>query len=113
MQNKTGCALFLFFFLIFSPVVCRANPAYIDDTKGHCVVIEDDADLLTEEEEKVLSFTMSDCAQYGNVLFLTVADNTFSSTEAAVAAEVSPVEEVVVPPAADTAFDLSILLCIL
>ena len=79
MQNKTGCALFLFFFLIFSPVVCRANPAYIDDTKGHCVVIEDDADLLTEEEEKVLSFTMSDCAQYGNVLFLTVADNTFSS----------------------------------
>lgn len=39
------------------------------------VIIEDDADLLTDEEEDMLSFTMEDIAVYGNVAFKTIDEN--------------------------------------
>lgn len=39
------------------------------------VIIEDEADLITDEEEDMLSFLMEDIAVYGNVAFKTVDEN--------------------------------------
>ena len=44
------------------------------------VIIEDDADLLSIEEEKELQNDMKDLTEYGNILFKSIDKNTFIST---------------------------------
>ncbi|MBQ8131642.1 MAG: TPM domain-containing protein [Bacilli bacterium] len=49
-----------------------------DDGKYH-VILEDDADLLTDDQEKMLKSEMTVLSEYGNVLFKTINSNPNSS----------------------------------
>lgn len=48
---------------------------------GYEVIIEDDADLLTDEEEESLYELMNEITLYGNIAFKTIDYNDYSSTE--------------------------------
>lgn len=55
-------------------------------SSNYSVIIEDNADLLTEEEEKSLEEAMKKCAAFGNVMFLSVDSNPYYSTDSLSAA---------------------------
>ena len=54
---------------------CRAESAYINPDTGYRVVVEDDAELLSEAELSSLSDEMRQITEYGNVLFKTTNEN--------------------------------------
>lgn len=56
----------------------NTNVRYTNDTTGYCVVIEDQADLLSSEEELDLIGQMIELTEYGNIAFLSV-DSNYSS----------------------------------
>lgn len=69
-------------FCIISNMVCIkvcAQTMYENPDNGYVVVIEDDADLFTPEEEKELAKVMEDVTQYGNVAVKTIAYNEYSA----------------------------------
>lgn len=66
----TFCALFL----SFSADACAGTYDVNADT-GYEAVIEDEADLLTDEEEEALSKKMMEVTSYGNAAFVTVDSN--------------------------------------
>lgn len=47
---------------------------------GYCVILEDDADLLSQEEEAQLASQMQEITDYGNALFKTISYNNFSAS---------------------------------
>ena len=53
---------------------------YKNDKTGYSVIIEDDANLLTENEKKDLKNVMIDLTEYGNILFKTIDENNSYST---------------------------------
>ncbi|MCM1159454.1 MAG: TPM domain-containing protein [Bacteroidales bacterium] len=57
---------------------------YENPDTGYRVVIEDDADLLTEQEESELALQMQELTLYGNAALKTIADN-FGTTESYIA----------------------------
>lgn len=61
-------------------MVCYAKPAYVNPDTGYQAVIEDDANLLSEEEEAALQEQLEEITAYGNVAFKTIDDN-YMSTE--------------------------------
>ena len=61
-------------------MVCYAKPAYVNPDTGYQTVIEDDAELLSEEEEAALQELLEEITAYGNVAFKTI-DNNYMSTE--------------------------------
>lgn len=77
MLKKTTVILIIVFMLLGMFNVCFATKT--DDSsntvktseKEYQIVIEDDAELLTDGEEKELRGEMSKLSEYGNVLFLT------------------------------------------
>lgn len=66
-------------FFSFS-MVCYAKPAYVNPDTGYQTVIEDDAELLSEEEEAALQELLEEITAYGNVAFKTI-DSNYMSTE--------------------------------
>lgn len=61
-------------------MVCYAKPAYVNPDTGYQTVIEDDAELLSEEEEAALQELLEEITAYGNVAFKTI-DSNYMSTE--------------------------------
>lgn len=60
-------------------MVCYAEEVYINDETGYRVVLEDDAQLLSDEEETELITQMQEITAYGNVAFKTIDDNDWSA----------------------------------
>ncbi|MDE6213089.1 MAG: TPM domain-containing protein [Lachnospiraceae bacterium] len=56
-------------------MVCYAEEAYINDETGYRVVLEDDAQLLSDEEETELIAQMKEITTYGNVALKTIDAN--------------------------------------
>lgn len=56
------------------------QPVYTNPDTGYCVVMEDEADLLTGRERDELAAVMQDITAYGNAVFKTIEENG-SSTE--------------------------------
>lgn len=53
---------------------------YENQETGYLVILEDDAELLTEEEEKQLSLEMQGITAYGSVIFKSVSYNSSSAS---------------------------------
>lgn len=72
MHKRLLIILMIVFLLIDIPMKVNAENTDINNRKiNYKVIIEDDANLLTEEEEKKLKECMTDLTEYGNVLFKT------------------------------------------
>lgn len=57
------------------------NNYYLNNETNYELVIEDDADLLTESEEKKLYGNMLNLTKYGNIIFKSINKNTYYSTD--------------------------------
>ena len=55
--------------------VCYAEEVYINNETGYRVVLEDDAQLLSDEEKAELITQMQEITAYGNAAFKTIDDN--------------------------------------
>lgn len=73
-------ALFLLFFGLFFARPCMAEVIYENPDTSYKVCIEDEADLLTAEEEELLSTQMEKITAYGNAAFVSL-DSNYTSTE--------------------------------
>lgn len=60
--------------------VCYAEPVYTNPDTGYQAVLEDDAELLTQEERLALKELLEEITIYGNVAFKTIDDN-YTGTE--------------------------------
>lgn len=83
MHRKILISILIFMILLPS-VVCYASEqtnTIIKNNSKYQVIIEDDADLLTSDEEQTLYTQMTELTQYGNILFKTISINPYSSTE--------------------------------
>ncbi len=82
MLKKYITAILLFFPAIF--FLCTdclsAAPAYTNEASGYTAQIDDQADLLTDSEEKDLLEKMKPITEYGNVAFASIDSNPYSST---------------------------------
>ena len=65
---------------LWSGVICHAEPSYVNTETGYRAVMEDDAFLLSEEEERQLFVLLQEITAYGNAAFKTI-DNNFTDTE--------------------------------
>lgn len=65
--------LVLFIALILSLPILNIYANYIEETQvnNYQIIIEDDANLLTENEEKELKYQMARLTEFGNVIFKT------------------------------------------
>ena len=70
---------FICLFLLFG-TTCMAQPVYTNPDTDYQVIIEDDANLLSDEEEDALSKIMMETTKYGHALFKT-SDSYHMSTE--------------------------------
>lgn len=57
-----------------------AYEAFVSE-EGYQVIIEDNADLLSDEEEEQLSYKMKDITGYGNVAFITNTESCSSTSD--------------------------------
>ncbi len=88
MHNWKKCAAYVVTSVILlaaliGPFVPASAQVVYGSAKGYVVAIADEADLLTEEEERLLQQTMQPIAEYGNAVFLSVSSN--ASTTASLA----------------------------
>lgn len=77
MRSKIRIAISLVMLVgvISCRMVCHAEEVYINDETGYRVVVEDDAQLLSDEEEAELITQMQEITAYGNAAFKTIDDN--------------------------------------
>lgn len=75
-------SLLLAAFTVFAvwAVPCLADSVYTNPDTGYNVIIEDEADLLTDSEERSLAEDMKAITQWGSVAFLSIDYNS-STTE--------------------------------
>jgi len=78
MKNKIIC-LSLFLLLII-PISTNAEELYKNNETGYSVIIEDDANLLTNQEEENLLNEIKKITEYGNTMFKTIDENTTSTS---------------------------------
>lgn len=74
--------LFVFLCSLFALCIFSSDNCYAADSDNsyyYRVVISDNADLLTAEEEANLTDIMEEVAAFGNVILLTESDNPYSS----------------------------------
>lgn len=65
-----GCLLACFFLLLNGSITCKAETkTYTNKSTGYQVIVEDDANLLTDEEETTLGKEMAPITTYGSVAF--------------------------------------------
>ena len=72
--------LFIFFALLITPVY--AEELYVNEINNYKVIYEDDAKLLSEDEKEKLKEVMIPLTEYGNIMFKTINDNSYTSTDA-------------------------------
>ena len=97
MLKKRKAAALLTFILIFMfpLIVCASESVsfsveddeenyklYINDDSGYEILIDDAADILTDDEERDLIPYMADCSQEGFVILVTTDDNKYDDAEA-------------------------------
>ncbi len=77
LSNRVRVLLnaFAVFLLFFTNMEITVSAQDADYETGYAVIIEDDADLLTDAEEKLLAGTMKEITAYGNVAFKTINEN--------------------------------------
>ena len=68
--------LFIFFALLITPVY--AEELYVNEINNYKVIYEDDAKLLSEDEKEKLKEVMIPLTEYGNILFKTINDNSYT-----------------------------------
>lgn len=71
MHKKMITLILVIIELLFLDYTCVSAMTNIDTTNNYKIIIEDDANLLTETEEQKLKVTMSALTEYGNVMFKT------------------------------------------
>lgn len=78
---------YLFFPLLLMMILCFSTVCFASDTTGYAnpdtgyqVVISDEADLLSAEEEAKLTQYMQPITLYGNAVFKTITTNDFSAS---------------------------------
>ena len=77
-----GCLLACFFLLLNGSITCKAKTkTYTNKSTGYQVIVEDDANLLTDEEETTLGKEMAPITTYGSVAFKSIDYNPYYSTE--------------------------------
>lgn len=79
LKYMKSAFLFLCIILLF-PTHCFAQEAFTNPDTSYRVIVQDDADLLTNEEEKDLIDVMEPITEYGNVAFVTT-DYNYSSAD--------------------------------
>ena len=75
--RKTFMILFLFLgiaFLCRNKEYAKADVVFIHNTTGYAAYIDDDADLLSEEEEAALASEMEALTEYENIAFCSTYD---------------------------------------
>ena len=76
------CLLACFFLLLNGSITCKAETkTYTNKSTGYQVIVEDDANLLTDEEETTLGKEMAPITTYGSVAFKSIDYNPYYSTE--------------------------------
>lgn len=60
--------------------VYAASPVWTNQDTGYSVIIDDEADLLSEEEESLLALTMRQVTAYGHAAFKSVSSNSYSTS---------------------------------
>lgn len=80
LQKSALCFMFIVLFTLSSPFVTFAGVFYNEET-GYEIYIEDNANLLSPEEEENLSEVMQPISTYGNVAFLSTETNSYTSSE--------------------------------
>ena len=71
-----GCLLACFFLLLNGSITCKAKTkTYTNKSTGYQVIVEDDANLLTDEEETTLGKEMAPITTYGSVAFKSIDYN--------------------------------------
>lgn len=61
-------------------VTTEQSERYENPETGYCVIVEDDANLLTEEEQAKLAEEMQGITAYGNVAFKSITENATSTS---------------------------------
>lgn len=72
-------AVVVFIGILFVPGTVHARYEESVHGTGYEVILEDDADLLSEAEEEALLTVMQEISAYGNVAFKSIAENSFST----------------------------------
>lgn len=83
ITKLTTLSILIGFALVLTPTPIAADmsPVYSDSSSGYQLYIEDYANLLSASEEEALIEVMKPITEYGNVAFLSIDDNPYSSTE--------------------------------
>lgn len=73
-QTAVGI-LSVFIMIVFCGMRTSAQTMYTNPDTGYVVIVEDDADLLTPEQESSLAQQMQDITRWGNAAFKSIDDN--------------------------------------
>lgn len=81
-MNKNIFKVLICFFLLFVGINVKAItlPAYTNEETGYQVIVEDDAELLSDSEASKLMEDMKPITKYGNVMFKSISDNYTSAS---------------------------------
>lgn len=83
LKKKTAAIAFIFILTLMFALPSSETEAFADsfvnDNTGYRIIIEDDADLLTDEQEEQLKDEMAEISLYGNVAFKSIDTNTSSA----------------------------------
>lgn len=80
LSNALSTLLLASCLLLLTGTTCQAQTYYTNPDTGYQVIIEDDAELLTEEEQDTLAEIMYETTTYGHALFKTITEN-YTDTE--------------------------------
>jgi len=76
---KKKLLFIVFIFLLFFPIYIDAAEYYNNPNTNYKVIIEDDADLLSNEQEGLLADKMIDMTGYGNIIFKSISYNQYAT----------------------------------
>lgn len=79
IREVLSCLLMSLTACLLMGMPVHAEVIYTNEDTGYQVCIEDDADLLSEEEEQALAGQMLGITAYGNVLFKSIDENDYST----------------------------------
>ena len=81
MLKKLTLVLTTILTCAFLTVPCMAAREEVNPDTGYYIYIDDEADILSTSEEKLLMQQMEGISEYGHVALITVSNNPYSSTE--------------------------------
>lgn len=80
-RQSAAAFLALCFFLISATNANASDSSlWSNPETGYCVIIEDDADLLSPEEEALLNAQMQTVTSYGNAVFKSISYNNYTAS---------------------------------